>query len=364
MAEAFYKSTSSTPDMTPSTGDQGNKKRKKPGTIFGVNRRNLLAVLGLTSFLILTMAGVYIALFQRTTDRDTVAPTAPDESKADFSQVGCSLTFDVASQPLAGNHTTVTCYSIRGWTCLPDLPDRAILVEIYEGGPRGTGAFVGTVRAREERGDGIAARCGGNGNHGFTFKIPAEYIDGETHQYYVYGVDPITKERTLLNESPRSFDTSVCQEPAPSPTPSVTPEPSPTPSPTPSVSPSPSPTPTPTPSVTPTPTPSVSPSPVPTPTPAPGCNDNCQTNADCSNSNHICYAGVCRLDTHPTSPYCVPPTVASNPPAPQTPVASTAPQQPVLPEELPQTGLLDNTVGLLGLGAAGVIIGGLLLILL
>lgn len=92
----------------------------------------------------------------------------------------------------------------------------------------------------------------------------------------------------------------------------------------------------------------------PTPTPTIGCNVNCSTNADCTNPSHICYttsdgSQKCRLDTNPSSASCV---------NAGTPVASTIPGQPELPEELPQTGPEDwinwLKAGLitLGIGAA------------
>ncbi len=87
----------------------------------------------------------------------------------------------------------------------------------------------------------------------------------------------------------------------------------------------------------------------PTPTPTVGCNDTCVTNADCSNSNHICATTEdgtlkCRLSSYPTSTSCT------------LPATSTA--QPTLPPALPQTGPEDwmnwLKAGLvtLGLGAA------------
>lgn len=93
----------------------------------------------------------------------------------------------------------------------------------------------------------------------------------------------------------------------------------------------------------------VKPQATPTPTPAIGCNDTCVTNADCSNSNHICVTTAdgrnkCRLESYTTSESCTLPTT------------STA--QPTLPPQLPATGPADwmnwLKAGLvtLGLGAA------------
>jgi hypothetical protein len=79
-----------------------------------------------------------------------------------------------------------------------------------------------------------------------------------------------------------------------------------------------------------------------TPTPAIGCNENCLSNRDCSNNDHICYEGKCRLADYPASTSCT---------VPQTP------SQPKMPEELPQSGSDDLInwikagIGILGAGA-------------
>lgn len=115
-------------------------------------------------------------------------------------------------------------------------------------------------------------------------------------------------------------------------------------------------TPTVTPTVTPTPVPNATTTPTPRVTPVVGCNDICVTNADCSNTSHICFAvseteNRCRLETNPTDSSCQSPIAdVTNP----TEVA----QQPVLPEALPETGpedwgnWLKAGLAILGIGAA------------
>ena len=77
----------------------------------------------------------------------------------------------------------------------------------------------------------------------------------------------------------------------------------------------------------------------PTPTPAPGCNEICSTNADCSNSQHICVTTTdgsnrCRLAEYTASATCTEPGGT-------TTTTTTTPTQPVLPEQLPETGPAD-----------------------
>ncbi len=107
----------------------------------------------------------------------------------------------------------------------------------------------------------------------------------------------------------------------------------------------------------------VNPQPTPTPAAPAGCNDTCITNSDCSNSSHICWNGTCRLDLNPNSVTC------TNPPASvittvqqviqtQTVVTEvpTVVEQPVMPDELPQTGPGDGLM-IFGVGAGAVLLG-------
>lgn len=163
------------------------------------------------------------------------------------------------------------------------------------------------------------------------------------------------------NGSTWSANMTFCnalQSPSPTPSPTPTPTPSPTPTPTPSPTPTPTPTPTPKPTPSPTPTPRVTPTPTPTPTPRVtptpitySCNSVCNTNTQCmeADNNYICYQGVCRLSTNPTSQSCS--------------TATNTTTQPETPTELPVSGSEDIFNWLkAGLGALGV--GAALLLLL
>lgn len=95
------------------------------------------------------------------------------------------------------------------------------------------------------------------------------------------------------------------------------------------------------------------PPPVAQPSPAVGCNQSCQTNADCSDGNHICVdtssGRRCRLDSNVASESCSPAGQAVVP----TP----------MPQSLPVAGSND-ILKAVGVGAAAVILGivGLLLL--
>ncbi len=117
----------------------------------------------------------------------------------------------------------------------------------------------------------------------------------------------------------------------------------------------------------------------PDPTPRPGCNEDCASNADCANAEHICWYGVCRLAANPNSTTCsYPPQevieiieeqvvtqYVSQPPVIQQQIIPVQPQQPqpVMPEVLPQTGGLEG-VQILGVGAILTVLGVILVTLL
>lgn len=120
-----------------------------------------------------------------------------------------------------------------------------------------------------------------------------------------------------------------------------------------------------------TPAPSSSPqassTPVAVSEPVVGCNDICVSNADCTNSTHICYTvsgneSRCRLATNVTSSTCNLSVSSNTSQASQVVVQQQSPQyyQPNLPSTLPQTGPEDWLVwaktGLAGLGVGLVLL--------
>ena len=90
--------------------------------------------------------------------------------------------------------------------------------------------------------------------------------------------------------------------------------------------------------------PAATPTPTPAPTPAPGCNETCTSNANCSNSSHVCVTTAdgtnkCRLEDYPESSICA------------VPLASVQPELPtVLPETGPEDWLNWLKAGLVTLG--------------
>jgi uncharacterized repeat protein (TIGR01451 family) len=100
------------------------------------------------------------------------------------------------------------------------------------------------------------------------------------------------------------------------------------------------------------------------------CNQVCQANADCADPDHICYttsdgSNRCRRADNVTSASCAAPTGSTTTTQPEqgAPGVAQQPGQPVMPEELPQSGSDDwgtwLKAGLITLG-----IGAILLLLL
>lgn len=393
--------------------DNSGKKRKsgKPGKkLLGVDRKYLLVASGLFAFLILGGAGLFISRQFQT--QDSFAPTEP---KADSTQANCTLSWTVGGpetpEPVcdklayqdelsnsAGSYQLITEQSVFE-------PGETVVYALdvsLDGAP--------TVTLTDLLDDTLTfldSNCGENAYNSTTDTLTCTVTPQLTQIIFRATIGEAVANDTQIQNtadlaasgtapSSCSVTVTVSDEPVPSPTPS--PSPSVSPSPTPSVSPSPSPTPTPTPSPSPdlvcgdectsnsqcpgshscyngrcaydpcldfatyecsqdlcTITPDEPEEPVLY------CNDECVTNADCSVSNHICYNGRCRLDVNPNSANC---TLPANVPTPEpvvyTPVAQ-APDQPVLPETLPETG--SDTIQIMMAAGALFLVGGLLLVL-
>ena len=107
-------------------------------------------------------------------------------------------------QPIGLLDSAVLNRRIRGWSLDHDDPNASNRVHIYFNGPAGSGTMVGDVAASEPRPD-VNAYLGVEGSHGYSFPIPPEYLDGQTHSVYVYGIDTGADAPALLSGSPKSF---------------------------------------------------------------------------------------------------------------------------------------------------------------
>lgn len=113
------------------------------------------------------------------------------------------------SAPSKGALTNATCAVISGWSCDEDDYTVPLDVLIYDGNV-GYGTQIGTVKA--DIADAvIAAECGGNAAHAFSFSVPDTLKDGKAHQIYAYGMNtpPSYEGNTQLIGSPKRL---VCTQ--------------------------------------------------------------------------------------------------------------------------------------------------------
>lgn len=414
---------------SPSNSDQSNaaKKLNQNKKLFGIDKRALFTVIGLTSFIVLTMAGVYIATFQRVKE-GPIAPTAPESKPQAAQKSSCSLSFVVDDESVqtpaiscikesfedqlsnsAGNYDFSSAQSnfspgdnVVFKVTATNSGNVALHLgasDLFTIGGMDKLTFLDTTTECEfTEYDSLVCGAGGiniepGASHVFSFRAKInENISADTiitNTASVSGsVVPENAQGTYATEpvvDNCQIAINVYPGEEPTPTPGVTP------SPTPSVSPSPSPSPTtvvcydqcntitlicPTYHTCNNGRCAYNPclesgvncdaklctiiEPTPTPVAPAGCNDACSTNSDCANTSHICWYGRCRLDTNPNSETCTITTYTQTVVTQQQVVTT----QPELPQQLPQTGILDDGLRILGAGAAAVIFGGLLLFLL
>ncbi len=101
-----------------------------------------------------------------------------------------------------GYFDVANCTSVDGWAFDPNASSTPISVNIKEGS---TGRILGTANA--PRGD-VNAIMGVDGNHGFSFPIPASLKDGLPHSLKAYAIDIQTGAETALG--PAATKTITC----------------------------------------------------------------------------------------------------------------------------------------------------------
>lgn len=108
------------------------------------------------------------------------------------------------AEPPHGPVDAVDCESVRGWAFDPDVPDEAVEVQVWFGGPVGDPDATGVSIAASEHRDDLCEALGSCG-HGFTLDIPRSLRDGQPHDVYVYAVDDEGAETPQLDASPGQF---------------------------------------------------------------------------------------------------------------------------------------------------------------
>jgi len=133
--------------------------------------------------------------------------------------IGCGGTknqwfCDADSYDPKGIQDPASCSTVNGWVCDEDNFAQSLDVHVYVDGPAESGTFMGSFPANVTRSAGVAAECGGYYDHGFNAAIPATYKDGQSHTYYVYGINIGSGGNAALWGNPQSIS---CSPPPASP---------------------------------------------------------------------------------------------------------------------------------------------------
>ena len=148
------------------------------------------------------IAGVCSTLYRCVASGSCVAPTPTDPKP--------TATPTPVNNPV-GFHDLSDCTQTVGWTCDADDYNAALTVHLYEGA-----TFLGSAVANIGREPGVAAACGGNANHGFSFTTPASLKDGAPHSITAYAINIGSGTgNPALGGGPRSI---TCAAPTPTPT--------------------------------------------------------------------------------------------------------------------------------------------------
>ncbi|MHB1056510.1 MAG: DUF4329 domain-containing protein [Rhodanobacter sp.] len=113
------------------------------------------------------------------------------------------VTINVRNSVVKGNVDGVSSAElIRGWACSTYLP-QSINVDLYLGGPYGTGVGIGRYLANKSNEAAVASACSVSGGN-YRFEIPL--TDAQRVQYggktiYIYGISPIGATNNLLAAS-------------------------------------------------------------------------------------------------------------------------------------------------------------------
>jgi hypothetical protein len=96
-----------------------------------------------------------------------------------------------------------------GWALDRDALDRALEIHFYLDGPAfAGGTFVGSTRTGMARPD-VNGAFNLPGNHGWSFQLPVELLDGQEHRLWAYAFNAGRPGAFLLTNSPMAFRLEV-----------------------------------------------------------------------------------------------------------------------------------------------------------
>lgn len=93
-----------------------------------------------------------------------------------------------------------------GWAGDPAKQSEALSIQFYVNDFKGSNPknLMGTVKANMPRKD-LSSAGFSDLNHGFAFKIPQEFKNGENHTISVFAIEPGSGKKVELGGSPKLF---------------------------------------------------------------------------------------------------------------------------------------------------------------
>lgn len=149
-----------------------------------------------------------VCLYQKEFKECSDGKDNDNDGKKDLNDKGCIDTNDdnEAGEPIGYLDAVQNCQKVIGWTCDSDDFNKALNVDLYVDGVKGTGTSLGTIKADIQREAGVGAACGGNSNHGYSLDLPASLRDGQSHKIYAYATNIGTPAKDIeLTNTPLTF---------------------------------------------------------------------------------------------------------------------------------------------------------------
>jgi len=112
------------------------------------------------------------------------------------------VSYVVRNSVIAGNVDGIQSNSVVGWAC-STYATQSINVDVYVGGPAGTGTMLGRFPANQASESGVATACS-VASGSFRFNIPltaTQRIQYGGQKLYVHGISPFGATNSLLGQS-------------------------------------------------------------------------------------------------------------------------------------------------------------------
>lgn len=169
----------------------------------------VLASTGSKTFFNVQSDGVYPRAYEFTLTCGDASYTVTDISRITIQDCPNGSTWDPTSNECKvtipkGHLDSGSCNApLKGWTCDPDNYSQPLQVHFYEEqGGNAFAKFLGASTANVAREPAVAAQCGGNNLHGFSYNLPASMKDGAAHKIHAFAINigPVNSNPQLSGE--------------------------------------------------------------------------------------------------------------------------------------------------------------------